>query len=64
MITAKVSMVIICMLRSPAMCWSAISADGPVTNTFSPGGGVIPSMIFWVASTDSLASDSPWLPAR
>nr|CRL53535.1 hypothetical protein CPGR_00814 [Mycolicibacterium fortuitum subsp. fortuitum DSM 46621 = ATCC 6841 = JCM 6387] len=63
MMTVKVSASISFILRSPAMCWSAANAAGPVTYALTPGGGVTLSTIFWTASTDSLASASPWLPA-
>ena len=63
MMTVKVTASISCMLRSPAMCWSAASAAGPVTYAVTPGGGCSPSTIFCTDSTDSLASASPWLPA-
>ncbi|CDO08300.1 hypothetical protein BN977_03119 [Mycolicibacterium cosmeticum] len=63
MITANVSASITRRLRSLAICWSAVIAAGPVTYTFSPGGAVMPSTVAFTASIDSLASDSPWLPA-
>ena len=38
MITTNVTISMIWMLRSLAICWSAISAEPPVTYTFTPGG--------------------------
>ena len=45
MITANVTISMIRMLRSLAICWSAISAEPPVTYTLMPGGGGSPSTI-------------------
>ena len=63
--TPIVMIVTLTMLLSPAWCWSAISGAAPVTYVFIPGGGgVLRRRCSRIASTDSLASGSPWLPCR